>query len=197
MEALKAGAHDCVKNRRRRLIPTIERELRAAAMRREHKQTEEELHRDREIIQQLATEMSIIAEMIIQPESIEEIADRYPSLVSTFEAGLRSMMSVPLISRDEVIGGLHFRSKNPNATPRRRSAWRRGSETRSPGPLPTHSFSPILKRPKRSSAEIVRRQSDWPKRWPSLRKSGGVIGSTLDIDEVYERGGRGPKTDSF
>ena len=193
IEALKAGAHDCVKNRRRRLIPTIERELRAAAMRREHKQVEEELHRDQEIIQQLATEMSIIAEigrlisstldidevyerfaaearklipfdrlvvnlikpqegtrsctyvfglavpgrkpgdsfplaqsmdevllrtrkgLIIQPKSIEKIADRYPGLISTFEAGARSMMSVPLISRDEVIGGLHFRSKKPNS----------------------------------------------------------------------------------
>ncbi len=29
----------------------------------------------------------------------------------TFEAGLRSMMSVPLFSHDEVIGGLHFRAE--------------------------------------------------------------------------------------
>ncbi|MHB9097380.1 MAG: response regulator [Syntrophales bacterium] len=192
-EAMKAGAHDCVKNRRRRLIPTIERELRAAVMRREHKRIEAELHRNQAIVEELATEMSIIAEigrlisstldidevyerfaaearklipfdrlvvnlnkpqenvhycayvsgmvvpgrkpgdsfslassvnemlvrmrkgMIIQPSAIEEIADRYPSLVSTFDAGVRSMMSVPLISRDEVIGGLHFRMKRPNA----------------------------------------------------------------------------------
>ena len=33
IEALKAGANDCVKNRRRRMIPAIERELRAAGMR--------------------------------------------------------------------------------------------------------------------------------------------------------------------
>ena len=53
--------------------------------------------------------------LIIQPAAVEEIAGRYPSLVSTFEAGVRSMMSVPLISRDKVIGGLHFRSKEPNS----------------------------------------------------------------------------------
>ncbi len=192
IEAIKAGAHDCIRRRRKRLIPTIERELRTAAMRREHEQTMEELRRNQETVQQLATEMGIIAEigrlisstldidevyerfaaearklipfdrlvvnlnkpqentffnayvsgmavpgrkpgdsfplsrsiievllhtragLIVQPESVEEIADRYPSLVSTFEAGLRSVMSVPLISRDEVIGGLHFRSKKPN-----------------------------------------------------------------------------------
>jgi PAS domain S-box-containing protein len=193
MEALKAGAHDCIRNRRRRLAPTIARELRAAVMRREHNRVVEELRQNQEIVQQLAAEMEIIAEigrligstldidevyerfaaearklipfdrlavnlnmpqdniltvayvsgldipgrkpgdsfplassvnemllrtrrgLLIQPAAIEEIADRYPSIVSTFQAGVRSMMSVPLISWGEVIGGLHFRSKKPNA----------------------------------------------------------------------------------
>ncbi|MHB8908132.1 MAG: response regulator [Syntrophales bacterium] len=192
-EAIKAGAHDCIKNRRQRLIPTIERELRAAVMRREQKRIEAELHRNQEIVQQLAAETSIIAEigrlisstldidavyerfaaearklipfdrlavnlcnpeentqycayvsgtavpgrapgapfplassvvevlyrtrkgLITQPSAIEEIADRFPTLVSTYQAGLHSMLSVPLISRDEMIGALHFRAKQPNA----------------------------------------------------------------------------------
>ena len=79
IEALNAGAHDCVKNRRR-LIPTIERELRTAAMRREHKQTEEELQRDREIIQQLAAETSIIADigrLIGSTLDIDEVYERF------------------------------------------------------------------------------------------------------------------------
>ena len=53
--------------------------------------------------------------LLIQPASIDEIVSRFPGLSSTFQAGMRSMMSVPLISRDEVIGALHFRSKKPNA----------------------------------------------------------------------------------
>jgi DNA-binding NtrC family response regulator len=80
IEALKAGAHDCIKNRRRRLIPTIERELRAAAIRREHRQTEEELLRNQEIIQQLATEMGIIAEigrLIGSTLNIDEVYERF------------------------------------------------------------------------------------------------------------------------
>ena len=264
IEALNAGAHDCVKNRRR-LIPTIERELRTAAMRREHKQTEEELQRDREIIQQLAAETSIIADIgrligstldidevyerfaaeagklipldrlvvnlnkpqegtlsctyvfgltvpgrkpgdsfplarsinevllrtrkgvIIQPESIEEIADRYPSLVSTFEAGMHSMVSVPLISRDEVIGGLHFRSKKPNAYTERdlRLAERIGDQIA--GAIANAQLFADLKRAEeehRKNRETVERLA---KEMAVIAEIGRLIGSTLDIDEVYER----------
>ena len=55
--------------------------------------------------------------LILQPESpenIDEIVSRIPALSPTFQAGLRSLLSVPLISRDEVIGALHFRSKKPD-----------------------------------------------------------------------------------
>jgi len=51
----------------------------------------------------------------IQPEAIEELGGPFPSLISTFRAGLRSMMSVPLLYRDQVIGILHFRSKKSKA----------------------------------------------------------------------------------
>ncbi|MDP1992491.1 MAG: response regulator [Syntrophales bacterium] len=265
IEALKAGAHDCVKNRRRRMIPTIERELRAAAMRREHEQVEEELHRNQKIIQQLATEMGIIAEigrligstldidevyerfaaearklipfdrlvvnlnkpqegtlsctyvfgltvpgrkpgdsfplarsinevllltregLIIQPESIGEIADRYPSLVSTFEAGMRSMMSVPLISRGEVIGGLHFRSKKPNSYTVKtlRLAERIGAQIAGAianAQLFTHH---------KKAEEEQRRNREKAERLAEevavIAEIGRLIGSTLDIEEVYER----------
>ena len=41
VEAMKAGAHDYImKDRRQRLLPAVERELREAAMRREHRQVE-------------------------------------------------------------------------------------------------------------------------------------------------------------
>ncbi|MFH1081250.1 MAG: GAF domain-containing protein [Pseudomonadota bacterium] len=51
----------------------------------------------------------------IQPASIDEIVGQFPRLTSIFQAALRSIMCVPLVSRDEVIGVLHFRSKKPNA----------------------------------------------------------------------------------
>jgi diguanylate cyclase (GGDEF)-like protein len=51
----------------------------------------------------------------IQPASIDEIVSEFPRLLTIFQAGLRSIMCVPLVSRDEVIGVLHFRSKKQNA----------------------------------------------------------------------------------
>jgi GAF domain-containing protein len=51
--------------------------------------------------------------ILIQVESEDELK-AYPHLLNTFRAGFRSMISVPLISKDEVIGGLNFRFIKPN-----------------------------------------------------------------------------------
>jgi diguanylate cyclase (GGDEF)-like protein/PAS domain S-box-containing protein len=53
--------------------------------------------------------------LIIQSENIDEIVRRIPALSRTFQAGLRSLMGVPLISQDEVIGALQFRAEKKNA----------------------------------------------------------------------------------
>ncbi|MCL5808495.1 MAG: response regulator [Deltaproteobacteria bacterium] len=264
IEAIKAGAHDCIKNRRQRLIPTIERELRTAAMRREHKQTVEELRRNQETVQQLATETGIMAEigrlisstldidevyerfaaearklipfdrlvvtlkkpqedtffnayvsgvvvpgrkpgdtfplprslnevllhtrtgLIVQPESIEEIADRYPTLVSTFEAGLRSVMSIPLISRDEVIGGLHFRSKKANCyTPETlRLAERIGIQIA--GAIANAQLFKNLKKAEEEQREHREKAERLAEEMAVIAEIGRLIGSTLDIEEIYE-----------
>ncbi|MFH1079868.1 MAG: diguanylate cyclase [Pseudomonadota bacterium] len=53
--------------------------------------------------------------LFLNPASVQELTGPYSRLVSAFQAGIRSFMSVPLISRDEVIGLLHFRSKKTDA----------------------------------------------------------------------------------
>ncbi|MHB9097794.1 MAG: PAS domain S-box protein, partial [Syntrophales bacterium] len=53
--------------------------------------------------------------ILIQPADAEEIKHLYPNLYATFKTGLRSTMSVPLISLDEVIGAIIFRSKKLKA----------------------------------------------------------------------------------
>jgi two-component system cell cycle sensor histidine kinase/response regulator CckA len=53
--------------------------------------------------------------ILIQPVEAEEIRDLYPNLYETFKTGLRSTMSVPLISMGEVIGSMNFRSKKLKA----------------------------------------------------------------------------------
>jgi two-component system, cell cycle sensor histidine kinase and response regulator CckA len=53
--------------------------------------------------------------LLFQPESMDEVANRFPHLLPTFKAGLRSMMFVPLISKDQVIGVLSLQATKPKA----------------------------------------------------------------------------------
>ncbi|MDA8126625.1 MAG: PAS domain S-box protein, partial [Deltaproteobacteria bacterium] len=52
---------------------------------------------------------------IIQSHSPEELVSRFPSMVFSIQVGILSVLGVPLISNDEVIGTLIFRSKAPEA----------------------------------------------------------------------------------
>jgi len=53
--------------------------------------------------------------VLVQTEDSREIETRFPFLRASFRAGFRSMISVPLISKDQVIGALNLRSIKPNA----------------------------------------------------------------------------------
>ena len=53
--------------------------------------------------------------LLIQTEDIDEYKDRFPGLLSTFQAGFRSIMDIPLFSKGESVGGLLLRSFKPYA----------------------------------------------------------------------------------
>ena len=53
--------------------------------------------------------------MIIQTKDRKELQTCFPTLLTAFDTGLRSVITVPLISKDQVIGAIHFRSTKPNA----------------------------------------------------------------------------------
>ncbi|OGP95557.1 MAG: hypothetical protein A2157_16500 [Deltaproteobacteria bacterium RBG_16_47_11] len=53
--------------------------------------------------------------ILFHPESRGEVAGRFPGLLTAFEAGHHSMMTVPLISKDKVIGAMYFGSTRPRA----------------------------------------------------------------------------------
>jgi PAS domain S-box-containing protein len=53
--------------------------------------------------------------VLVQTDDPRELEQHFPTLLTTFQAGLLSMLSVPLISRDRVIGVLHFRSLKAKA----------------------------------------------------------------------------------
>ena len=53
--------------------------------------------------------------ILIRMEDEKELAAEFPGLLPNFRSGIRSILTVPLISRDQVIGGLGLRSKDPGA----------------------------------------------------------------------------------
>jgi PAS domain S-box-containing protein len=53
--------------------------------------------------------------LLIQTEDFNEYKDRFPMLLSTFQAGFRSIMNIPLFSKGKIIGGLLLRSHKPYA----------------------------------------------------------------------------------
>jgi PAS domain S-box-containing protein len=53
--------------------------------------------------------------LIVHLEDKHELQARFPTLLPVFEEGFRSVMAVPLISKDQVIGTMHFRSAKPKA----------------------------------------------------------------------------------
>ena len=57
--------------------------------------------------------------VVFQNEDMDEVARRFPKELPGFLAGNRSLLATPLISRDEVIGFLHFASDQVNAYPER------------------------------------------------------------------------------
>jgi two-component system sensor histidine kinase/response regulator len=53
--------------------------------------------------------------LLIQEADPEWLGKRFPTLVPPLRAGFRSLMHVPLFSKSQLIGGLHFLSLKPNA----------------------------------------------------------------------------------
>ncbi len=53
--------------------------------------------------------------ILVQIEGKKELGERFPSLLSALEAGVQTILSVPLFYKGEVIGVLSFRSAMPEA----------------------------------------------------------------------------------
>jgi GAF domain-containing protein len=111
---------------------------------------------------------------------MDEVEKRYPGLLPTFKAGLRSILVVPLISKDEVIGVFHLRSLKPNAYTESdlKLAEKVGNEIA--GAIANAQLYIERKRAEEAAARLAQENA-------VMAEIGRVISSTLNIDEVYER----------
>ena len=53
--------------------------------------------------------------VLLQPDDPNEIVSRFPGLAPLIQAGIRSLISAPLVSNNEAVGVLHIRSFQPAA----------------------------------------------------------------------------------
>jgi PAS domain S-box-containing protein len=128
--------------------------------------------------------------LLIQPENTPEdiavIVSRFPHIATSFRSGFFSMISVPLVYRDEAIGALHFQSKKTGAYNERdlRLAERIGVQIA--GAIANAQlFADLIKLEdnQRRNRENFEQLS---KEIAVIAEIGRVVSSTLDINDVYE-----------
>jgi len=147
---------------------------------------------DRKVGEVYPLQGSGIAEMVhtksillIQTEDPHEYKDRFPMLLSTFQAGFRSIMNVPLFSKGQIIGGLLLRSLKPYAYTDKdvRLAEKIGDQIAS-----AIVNALLFAEQKRTEEALIRSEMEaqrFSQENAIIARIGQIIGSTLDIDEVY------------
>ncbi len=118
--------------------------------------------------------------LLIQTEDFNEYKDRFPMLLSTFQAGFRSIMNIPLFSKGRIIGGLLLRSLKPYAYTDGdvRLAERVGDQIA--GAIANAQLFTERKRAEEAAARLAQENA-------VMAEIGRIISSTLNIEEVYER----------
>jgi PAS domain S-box-containing protein len=125
--------------------------------------------------------------LIVCPRDKKELERKYPTLVATYEAGLCSMMSVPLLSNQKVIGALHLRSTKPDAYRKEDAILAESIASQIAGAIANSQLYQDQKR-----AEAALKQSEKGARRlaqenAAMAEVGQILCSTLNIDMVYER----------
>jgi two-component system NtrC family sensor kinase len=123
----------------------------------------------------------------IDNEDIDEVISRFPPLLPTFQAGLRSLVFVPLISKDQVIGVLSLRSLVPKAYTDRDVKLAESIGNQIAGAIANAQL--FIER-KRAEEELQRSEEEAQRLAQEnaiVAEIGRIISSTLDIKEVYER----------
>jgi signal transduction histidine kinase len=118
--------------------------------------------------------------LLIQTEDFNEYKDRFPMLLSTFGAGFRSIMNVPLFSKGRIIGGLLLRSLKPYAYTDEdvRLAEKVGDQIA--GAIANAQLFAERMRAEEAAKRLSQENA-------TMAEIGRIISSTLEIDEVYDR----------
>jgi diguanylate cyclase (GGDEF)-like protein/PAS domain S-box-containing protein len=120
VEAMKAGAHDCImKYNLKRLLPAVERELRDAEERRDHRKAEEEARHAQQYYRLLIDNASDIIAMLGEDLTIKFASPSAQRLLDYKRGEFIGQSAVPLIHPEDVPAALEILNraiKSPGTT---------------------------------------------------------------------------------
>jgi len=118
---------------------------------------------------------------IINVASNDELVRLYPAITAapSIEAGFQSIMMIPLVSNDVVIGGLHFRAREEGTYGEAELRLAEKIAMQIAGAIANAQLYADLQENRR----VIRRLAD---EQAALAEIGRVIGATLEIEQVYE-----------
>jgi PAS domain S-box-containing protein len=124
---------------------------------------------------------------LCQSPDPEDLMKKFPRLATSVGAGMHSVMSVPLISMDKVIGNLIVRSKDSAAFTQQilRLAEKVGIQIA--GAIANAKMFDDLRK---AEATLKRKEEEsrlYARETESLARIGRIISSNINIEEVYER----------
>ena len=125
--------------------------------------------------------------MLIQPENVEECLARFPALLPTFQAGLHSIMFVPLISKDQWIGALSLRSFKAKAYTDRDVKLAESIGNQIAGAIANAQLFNERKQAEKALRESEEQARHLARENAAMAEIGRIFSSTLDIEEIYER----------
>jgi PAS domain S-box-containing protein len=118
--------------------------------------------------------------LLVQTEDFNVCKDHFPALLSTFQAGFRSIMNVPLFSKGRIIGGLLLRSLKPYAYTDKDVRLAERVSSQIAGAIANAQLFTERKQAKETVEQLSQENA-------IMAEIGRIVSSTLNIEEVYER----------
>ena len=124
--------------------------------------------------------------VIIHGESEEEISQRFIYLIKSHQKGVLSWLGIPLVNRGQVIGALLLASSEPRAFSDLDIALAERVSNQMAGAIDNAGLFAELKEAEADLAISVIERSESASQNEVIAQIGRIIGSTLNIEEVYQ-----------
>jgi PAS domain S-box-containing protein len=129
--------------------------------------------------------LRVKSSLLIQPDDPREAGARFPGLLPTFEAGVRSIVMVPLISEGEIVGVLSLRSLKAKAYTSQDVRLAESISSQIAGAIANAQLFLERQRAQEALRKSEEEARQLARQNAILAEIGRIVSSTLNIEEVY------------